>query len=60
MSKPIQIVEMSESILEFFKMEIDFDNESERFREISLQEFKDELTKSLNCGVATKEIKWVK
>lgn len=57
--KNIQIVKVSSSILDYFKMEMDLDNESKEFSKIKIQEFKDELTKSLNCGIATKEIVWV-
>ena len=54
-----QIVKMDKSILNYFKMVMNFDNESEEYKEITEKEFKEELTKSLNCGVATKEIVWV-
>jgi len=59
MNKNIQIVKMDKSIINYFKMIMDFDNESEEYRKITEKEFIDELTKSLNCGVATKEIVWV-
>ena len=38
---------------------MDFDNENQEYREITEKEFIEELTKSLNCGRATKEIVWV-
>lgn len=59
MGKNIQIVEMDKSILDYFKMIMGFGNESEEYRKVTEKEFIDELTKSLNCGVATKEIVWV-
>lgn len=59
MTKNVQIVEMDESILNYFRMVMDFDNESEEYRNITEKEFIDNLTKSLNCGIANKEIKWV-
>lgn len=54
----IQIVKVSESILDYFKMA--FDNESEQFRQVKIKEFKEELTTALNCGPAIVEIKWIK
>jgi hypothetical protein len=55
-----QVVKINESVLDYFKMMMDFDNEAEMYRNAAEQEFKDELTKALNCGPATKEIVWVK
>ena len=60
MGKNIMIVEIDESILDYFKMVMDFDNEPQEYRDITEKEFKDKLTEALNCGIATKEIKWVK
>jgi hypothetical protein len=54
-----QIVKMDKSILNYFKMVMNFDNESEEYRKITEKEFIEELTQSLNCGVGTKEIVWV-
>tara|TARA_R100000951_G_scaffold97128_1_gene86690 strand:+ start:766 stop:942 length:177 start_codon:yes stop_codon:yes gene_type:complete len=54
-----QIVKMDKSILNYFKMEMDFDNESEEYKNIKIKEFKEELTKALNCGIGNKEIIWV-
>jgi hypothetical protein len=59
MSKHIQVVKMDKSILKYFNMMMDFDNESEEYRKITEKEFIEELTKSLNCGIANKEIEWV-
>ena len=56
----IQIVKVSESILDYINMEMDYDNEVEQFRQVKIEEFKEELTKALNCGPATVEIKWIK
>ena len=50
---------MDKSILNYFKMVMDFDNESEEYRKVTENEFIKELTKSLNCGVGTKKIVWV-
>ena len=50
---------MDKSILEYFRMVMDFDNQSKEYREVTEKEFIDELTKSLNCGVGNKEIVWV-
>lgn len=50
-----QIVKMDKSILNYFKMEMDFDNESEEYKNIKIKEFKEELTKALNCGIGNKE-----
>jgi hypothetical protein len=57
--KNIQVVKIDNSILEYFKMVMDFDNESKEYRDITINEFKYELEKSLNCGAATKKIEWV-
>ena len=54
-----QVVKMSKSILHYFKMVMDFDNESQEYRNVAEKEFKEELTKALNCGIANKEIEWV-
>ncbi len=54
-----QIVKMNKSILDYFRMVMDLDNESSSYRETAEKEFKDELTKALNCGAATREIVWV-
>jgi hypothetical protein len=59
MDKNVQVVRMSKSILDYFRMIMDFDNESKEYRDVTEKEFKKELTKALNCGVANKEIKWV-
>jgi hypothetical protein len=54
-----QIVKMDKSILNYFKMVMDFDNENEEYKKVTEKEFIEELTKSLNCGRANKEIVWV-
>ena len=59
MSRHVQVVKMDKSILEYFRMIMDFDNESEEYGKVTEKEFITELTKSLNCGKATKEIVWV-
>jgi hypothetical protein len=57
---PIQIVKIDESIIDYFKMMMDFDNESEHFKEVTENEFKEKLTEALNCSVEIKEIVWIK
>ena len=59
MNKNVQVVKMSKSILHYFKMVMDFDNESQEYRDATEKEFKEELTKALNCGVGNKEIQWI-
>ena len=59
MKKHTQIVKMDKLILEYFRMVMDFDNQSKEYREVTEKEFINELTKSLNCGVGNKEIVWV-
>jgi hypothetical protein len=59
MEKHTQIVKMDKSILEYFRMVMDFDNQSKKYREVTEKEFINELTKSLNCCVGNKEIVWV-
>jgi len=60
MARPIQIVKVSTSILEYFRMMMNFDNESKQYREVTEKEFKEELTKALNIGPGDKEIVWYK
>ena len=57
--KQIQVVKMDYSIIKYFRVMLDFDNESEEYRKIIEKEFIEELTKSLNCGIGNKEIEWV-
>lgn len=59
MEKHTQIVKMDKSILEYFRMVMNFDNQSKEYREVTEKEFINELTKSLNCGIGNKEIVWV-
>lgn len=59
MSKNVQVVKMNKSILNYLKMVMDFDNESQEYRDVVEKEFKEELTKALNCGMVNKEIEWV-
>jgi hypothetical protein len=61
MEKNIQIVKIDKSILEYFRMVMNFDNESKEYREVTEKEFINQLTKSLNCSVNSgkKKIKWV-
>ena len=59
MKKHVQIVKMDKSILEYFRMVMDFDNQSKEYRELTEKEFIGELTRSLNCGLSYKEIVWV-
>lgn len=48
------VVKINKSILNYFKMIMDFDNESQEYRDVTEQEFINELTKALNCGTAKK------
>ena len=59
MKKHTQIVKMDKSILEYFRMVMNLDNQSKEYREVTEKEFINELTKSLNCGVGNKKIVWV-
>ena len=54
-----EIVKIDKSILNYFKMVMNFDNENEEYRKVAEKEFIEELTKSLNCDKATKKIVWV-
>lgn len=56
---PIQIVKMNTSILEYFRMMMDFDNESDEYKKVTEAEFIEKLTEALNEGTAVKVIKWV-
>ena len=58
MNRHIQIVRMDTSILDYFKMEMNLDNESKEYQNIKIDEFKEKLTESLNCSLARKEIAW--
>lgn len=55
----IQIVKIDYSIIEYFAMINDFDNESEDYKIATIEEFKTHMTKALNTGPETKEIVWV-
>jgi hypothetical protein len=59
MKKHVQTVKMDKSILEYFRMVMDFDNQSKEYREVTEKEFISELTRSLNCDLNYKEIVWV-
>ena len=59
MEKNIQVVKVNKSILDYYKMVMNFDNEGDQYRKVMEKEFIDELTKALNCSVGKKEIKWV-
>ena len=59
MSNNVQVVKVNKSILNYFKMMMNFQNESQEYKDMTEKEFKKELTKALNCGVGKKEIKWV-
>jgi hypothetical protein len=59
MKKHVQIVKMDKSILEYFRMVMDFDNQGKEYREVTEKEFISELTRSLNCDLNYKEIMWV-
>jgi hypothetical protein len=59
MNKNVQVVKMNKSILDYFKTEMNFQNESEEYKKVKEKEFIEELTKSLNCGISNKEIVWV-
>ena len=59
MKNHVQVVKMNKSILNYFKMVMDFDNESEDYIKVTEKKFIQELTKSLNCGIAKKEIVWM-
>lgn len=51
-------IKMSTSILDFYYMASDLDNEGQR--DVIMEEFKEELTKALNLTGEKKEIEWVK
>jgi hypothetical protein len=55
----IQVIKIDEGILKYFEMVMNFQNESEEYRKVTIEEFKEELQKSLNRGVAKKEIQWI-
>lgn len=52
-------IKINKSILEYFAMSMDFDNEGEEYRKITENEFKRELTKALSSGDSKVEIQWV-
>ena len=55
----IQVLKIDDGILKYFEMVMNFQNESNEYKKITINEFKEELQKSLNCGVAKKEIEWI-
>jgi hypothetical protein len=44
MSKNVQVVKVSKSILNYFKMVMDFDNESQEYRDVTEKEFMTEVS----------------
>ena len=59
--KKTQIVPISDSLLDYFRMEMDLDNQGDKYRKVKIAEFKIELTEALNNGIGyPKEIRWVK
>jgi hypothetical protein len=54
----IQVFQMKTRILDFFWDTTNLDNEGDEFRNQSLQQFNDELTKSLDTQSRTAEIRW--
>jgi hypothetical protein len=55
----IQVLKIDKRILIYFEMVMNFQNESDEYRKIKINEFKEELKKSLNFGVKKKQIKWI-
>ena len=61
MGKPIQIVKMDKSILEYFHMVMDLDNESEPYCHTIIEEFQEKIEESLNkASIANIEVVWIK
>jgi hypothetical protein len=54
----IQVFQIKTRILDFFWDTNDLDNEGDEFRNQSLQQFSEELTKSLHTQGRTAEIRW--
>lgn len=54
-----KIVKINKSILNYFKMMMNFDNENKKYRDVTEKEFREELAKALNCDGKNKEIVWV-
>jgi len=52
-------IKVNKSIIEYFKMVMDFDNESKAFQKASEEDFICELEKSLNNDKTMKKILWV-
>jgi len=57
--RKIKVVKVKKSILEYFRMINNLDNESKETAEVTEKEFKDELTRALNCSSAPAEIIWI-
>ena len=55
-----QVIKVNKSIIDYFKVVMDFDNENTEYRDITEREFKKELTKALNTGPGEKEIRWIR
>jgi len=55
----IQIVKVSESLLDYFVQEAELEKMDFKTRVNKLSEFKRELEKALNTGAATKQVEWV-
>lgn len=59
MGKNIKIVKMDKSVIDFLGMLLDFQNQGDQYREVTTEEIKREIEKSLNVGVGIKKVKWV-
>ena len=54
MDKNVQIVKVNKSILDYFNMIMDFDNENQEYRDVTEKEFKDEfrwLSNFIPCDI---------
>lgn len=58
-NKKTQVVKVKKSLLRYFEMINNFDNESEEYKRRTRAEFEYELRKALSSERANKEIVWV-
>lgn len=59
MAKNIKTVKVKRSLLGYFKMMLDFDNEGEQTCEIIQREFEEKLGEALSTKTSDAKIEWV-
>lgn len=66
MGKATQIIKVNKSLIDYFRMMDDWDNEPQQYREVTEREFKEKVLEALSKGTGMNggdrnniEIKWI-